>query len=352
MPVISRALARLPLTLAALALPGVMGAQGTGTLIVVNKSEATASLIDVARGTTYATLPTGEAPHEISVSPDGRWAVVSNYGSEAAPGNTLTVLDVQEARPSETIHLGAHRRPHGIAWLPDGKHVVVTAEADSALLLVSVEAGEVEAAIPVRQAISHMVALSRDGTRAYVSSIGSGTVTMVDLVGKVPVWTTRVAAGAEGIEVSPDGREVWVACRAANAVSVLDAQTLEALQTLSSEEYPIRVKFTPDGRLALVSNARSSELRIFDAAKRDEVATIKMKVGRAQLRGVNRAEGYINATVPIGIVVSPDGRTAFVANSGVDIVSMVDLKKRGVVGYLLAGREPDGMAYSSLTRRR
>jgi DNA-binding beta-propeller fold protein YncE len=349
---VSRAPVRLLLAIAVLAHPCTVASQATGTLIVLNKSEATASLIDLANQTTYATLPTGEAPHEVDVSPDGRWAVVSNYGTDEAPGSTLSVLDIKEVRPSETIHLGNHRRPHGVAWLPDGKHVVVTTEADNALLMVGAEAGAVELAIPVRQAISHMVALSRDGSRAYVSSIGSGSVTMIDLVGKVPVWTTPVAPGAEGIDVSPDDREVWVACRAANAVTVLNAQTLDTVKTLSSSEFPIRVKFTPNGRLALVSNAKSSELRIFDTAQRKEVATIKMKVGRAQLRGVNRAEGYVDQTVPIGIVVSPDGKTAFVANSAADVVSVVNLEKHDVTGFLWAGREPDGMAYSKLAPNR
>jgi DNA-binding beta-propeller fold protein YncE len=345
---ISRPLFRVLVTIAMLACPCAILAQGAGTLVVLNKSEATASLIDLANQTTYATLPTGEGPHEVAVSPDGRWAVVSNYGSEEAPGSTLSVLDIQEARSSETIHLGKHRRPHGLAWLPDGKRVVVTAEADSTLLLVSVQTGAVEATIPVRQPASHMVALSSDGRRAYVSSISSGSVTMIDLVGKVPVWTTRVAAGAEGIDVSPDDREVWVACRDANVVTVLNAQTLDTLRTISSEEYPIRVKFTPNGRLALVSNARSSELRIFDVAQRKEIAAVKMKVGRAQLRGVNRAEGYVNETAPIGVVVSPDGKTAFVANSAVDVVTLVNLEKQDIIGFLRAGREPDGMAHSRL----
>lgn len=330
------------------ATPAAMRAQESGTLVVLNRADATATLIDLATRQVYATLPTGEAPHEVAVSPDGRWAIVSNYGPAEAPGNTLSVIDIQEARLSEPIRLGAHRRPHGLAWLKDGTHALVTTEADSTLLLVNVPQGTVEAAIPTGQAISNMVALSPDGSRAYVANIGSGSATMVDVASRRVIWTTPLAAGAEGIAVTPDGREVWVACRAANRIAVVGAPGLDTLASLPSPELPIRVQFTPDGKLALVTLARSSELRMFDVAKRQPVGTVKMRVDRAAQQGRNAAEGWDNDVVPIGLVIAPDGKTAYVAATGADIIAVVDIRKRAIVDYLPAGREPDGMAYSKV----
>ena len=52
-------------------------AQLTGTLVVLNKAEASASLLDVATGHEIARLPTGDGPHEAAISPDGRTAVVA-----------------------------------------------------------------------------------------------------------------------------------------------------------------------------------------------------------------------------------------------------------------------------------
>ncbi|HYV96031.1 MAG TPA: hypothetical protein VE967_01100, partial [Gemmatimonadaceae bacterium] len=52
----------------------------TGTLVASNMNDNTATLIDAASGRVLATLPTGEGPHEVAISHDGRWAVVSNYG--------------------------------------------------------------------------------------------------------------------------------------------------------------------------------------------------------------------------------------------------------------------------------
>ena len=75
----------------------------TGTLVVLNKSVATATFIDVASGESLATLPTGQGPHELAITRDGRWAVSTDYSG----GNSLTVFDVQNLSVERTIDLGS-----------------------------------------------------------------------------------------------------------------------------------------------------------------------------------------------------------------------------------------------------
>ena len=87
------------------------------TLVVANKGEATASLIDLPSGQVVATLPTGEGPHEVGMSPDGRYALITDYGTRDAASNSLTLIDVPAARVVRTIDLGQYERPHGVEWL-------------------------------------------------------------------------------------------------------------------------------------------------------------------------------------------------------------------------------------------
>ncbi|MGD2070291.1 MAG: hypothetical protein PVI57_16565, partial [Gemmatimonadota bacterium] len=89
----------------------------TGTVVVVNKQGNDASFIDLATGTVVATAPTGEGPHELVVSPDGRTAVATDYDG----GNSLTVFDVAGGRRLRTIDLAAFPRPHGISFMPGGE---------------------------------------------------------------------------------------------------------------------------------------------------------------------------------------------------------------------------------------
>ena len=109
----------------------VGGSELSGTLVVLNKAGATASLIDLSDCSVRATVPTDEALHETAVSPDGSHALVGNYGNRSVPGSILTVIDIVRARTIKTINLGEYRRPHGLLSTPDGRRALVTAGRES-----------------------------------------------------------------------------------------------------------------------------------------------------------------------------------------------------------------------------
>lgn len=322
-----------PLALAAavaLARPTVPSAAPSELLVVLNKRAASVSLVDVASGATVATLPTGVGPHEVAVSPDGRTAVVADYG-EQTPGSTLTVLDLAGRRVVRTIPLGDYRRPHGIAFLPDGRRVVATVEVNRAVIVVDVAAGKVAYAVATDEPGTHLLTLARDGGRVYTANIPAGSVSLVDLGERRLVRTARVGTQTEAIALAPDGRELWVGDNATHRLTVLDASTLDTLATLpSGGQVPIRLAFTPDGREVLVSNVQSGELALFDARARRLVATIPMPAG-AQ---------------PIGILMDPTGKRAWVATSGRDEVAEVDLAARRITRFLATGDNPDGLGYA------
>lgn len=328
---------------AALVGPAALAAQAP-RLLVVNKAEASLSVVDLGRGEELARVPTGNAPHEVAVSPDGRIAVVTNYGTGQAPGNTLTVVDLATLAPLSTVDLGEQTRPHGITWIPGSPdRVAVTTEGNGTLTLVDVREGRVVAAVPTGQRTSHQVAVSPDGTRAFVANIGSGSVTAVDLGRAAVIRSIPTGQGAEGVAVSPGGEEVWISNRAENTVTVLDARTLEVRATLPSADFPIRVVFSPDGSRAVVTNARSSEVRVFDAPARRELVAVPVKApvieGRAQVIA------FEGSASPIGVLADPDGRHVYVAAASADAVAVVDLQAAAVVRLIPVGKEPDGLAW-------
>jgi hypothetical protein len=87
-------------------------------LLVGNKSADTVWRLSLRDGRRIGEFRTGEAPHEIAVAPDGRMAVVTNYGN-ARSRSSLSVLDLVDGRPTRTIDLGQHGAPHGLRFLPD-----------------------------------------------------------------------------------------------------------------------------------------------------------------------------------------------------------------------------------------
>jgi YVTN family beta-propeller protein len=334
---------------AALALPIYGSAEQTkftqGTLIVLNKSEATATLISLDTGETMATLGTGIGPHEVAVSPNGKLAVVCNYSERPS---TLTVIDLERRRPVRTIHLGEYIAPHGIVFMPDGERVIATVERSRAVVVVNLKSREVEKAISTADLACHMIAVTPDGTKAFGASIGAGAISVMDLKSGEHIKTIKTGAGAEGIEVTPDGREVWVTNRAANTISIIDVAKLEVVRDMISEKFPIRVKFTPDGKYALVSNANSGDVAVFDVQTRREFRRISMEVKASEDIEGRLFNQFGESPAPIGILITPDGSHAFIANTRADIVTVIDLKQWKIKDRLVPGREPDGMAYSQL----
>jgi YVTN family beta-propeller protein len=311
---------------------------GSPTLVVLNKSEQSASLIDPATGQTLAKLPVGRGPHELVVAPDGRTAYVANFGrfgvypagdtSHTQAGNTITVLDLAARSVKATHAFGTHTGQHGFAISRDGRHVWVTSETPNALLELDGATGKILNVWQTNQERSHLVVASPDEKKFYVTNTVSGSVSVIDRASGA-VKVIPVGAGAEGITISPDGREVWVAWRTDSKISVISTATDAIVETFAAGgEGPQRVQLTPDGTEVWTSNVRNNTVTVFDARTRKLLSTIS--VGKA----------------PGGIVFSPDGRRGYFALSGANQVAVIDVPARKVIQTFATGVEPDGIAWA------
>jgi YVTN family beta-propeller protein len=179
-----------------------------------------------------------------------------------------------------------------------------------------------------------------------VANIGSGSVTVIDLKAQRRLENIPTGEGAEGIALTPDGKEVWVTNRSADTVTVVSTASLDVVDELTSASFPIRAAVTPDGRHVLVSNARSGDIAVFDARSKAEVRRIPMALTAEVTEGRLFGGRFGTSSVPIGILIHPNGKRAYVANANADVISVLDLQAWASVGYLTAGKEPDGLAYS------
>ena len=329
--------------LAALFWTASLTARTEELLIILNKSDDTASILDAKTGAARATVPVGKGPHEVEVLSDGRTAAVSNYGNREETGRTLTLIDLEKRSPVATIELPEGARPHGLKALSDGR-LLVTAEGLKELLIVNPKTRRVAARVPTSRETSHMVAASADGKRAYVANIGSGSVTVVDLSQAKVIKDILTGEGAEGIAITPDGREVWVVNRAADTVSIVNTKTLEVAATLKVPQFPIRIKITPDGKRGLVSCARSGDVAIIDTATKK---IKRIPIDREAVPGSEArlfSDRFGKSPTPVGLLIAPDGKRAWVASTNADVVSVLDLVSLTVAGRVIAGKEPDGLA--------
>lgn len=311
--------------------PAPSSAQLTGTIVVANKSGANVAFIDLATHRIVGTAPTGNGPHELVVSRDGRTAVVTDYGGGGAGGSTLTVLDVPSMTRTRTIELGRYTRPHGIAFLPGDTHVAVTSEAARAVVVVEVSTGEVTEVLDTRAQGSHMLGVTSDGQTIWTGDIGSNTVTELSRASGRIVRTLSAPSQPEAVNVTPDGSRVFAGSNATGRVTAWTTDDGEPTTVGEGFGWPYRVFLTPGVEQILIPDLRNEVLRFFDG---DDY----VELGRIDFAG----EG------PQGLVLHPDGRHLFLSLSRADRIAVVDIEERRVAGTLPAGSGPDGIGFSAI----
>ncbi len=304
----------------------VVSAAPAQTLLVLNK-EGNVAIVDPKTQTVLGRGPTGEGPHEVVASTDGKLAIASNYGTAQAPGHTLSVIDIATRKEIHRVDVSPLERPHGL-FAADGK-IYFTAEQNKIIARYDPATNRVDWSLGTGQDGTHMVVLSKDRNQIYTSNIRSGTITIFDRAGNPPDWhatVVKVGPGAEGFDVSPDGKQLWAANAGDGTVSIVDIAKKETVQVFDvASKRSNRLKFTPDGKLALISDLTSGEVIVVDVASRKTVK--RLPVGR----GV------------AGILITPDGAKAYAAATGDNWVAVIDLKTLEVSGKIATGTGPDGM---------
>jgi YVTN family beta-propeller protein len=325
------------------------------SLLALSKQDHTLSIIDPSSLQIVARIPVGDDPHEVIASADGTTAYVSNYGFGAF--HTLAVIDLVGQKPLKFIELGALRGPHGLDF-QQGK-VWFTAEAAKAIGSYDPATDKIDWIMGTGQNRTHMLYVFPDAKRIVTANVNAATVTVMEHTegrsggpppgmapdgpggpppgmppGPMPGppggdWQETVipvGRGSEGFDVSPDGKEVWVANAGDGTVSVIDLAAKKVTATLAvNVPGANRLKFTPDGKLVLVTPG--SALVILDAATRKEVKRLPNVHGSG------------------GIQMQPDGARAYVACGRDGYVAVIDLKTLEMVGKI-AVASPDGLAWA------
>src|SRR5262249_4498928 len=262
--------------------------------------------------------PTGEGPHEVVATTDGKYAVASNYGTGQAPGHSLSVIEIVTFKEVHRVDLAPLIRPHGL-FAAEGK-VDFTWEGSKMIGRYDPASNRVEWMMGTGQDGTHMVMLSTDAKTIFTSNIASGSISIFERTNDWHQAVVPVGRGAEGFDLTPDGKEIWAANAGDGTVSIVDVAQKKVTQTFpDASERSNRLKFTPDGKLALISDLTTGDLLVIDVPARKEIKRVKVGRGIA------------------GILVAPDGSKAYVAATPDNYVGVVDLKTFEMTSKIATG---------------
>lgn len=221
--------------------------------------------------------------HAIDICENGHILWVSGRHPDYPWLSRTSIVDASTRDVIKTFTPGLGNDAH-YAFTPDASEVWGASVSTNLLSVYDAHSGEVLAAIPLAVEVEgtspeaevglmgfNEVAISPDGTKAYVVGPESGTVFSVDVAARKVLDRLRVGERTHGVAVSRDGHEIWTANNA-GTVTILDATSLTVRETLRlhdfANEMPFaHVAFSYDGERAYVSFA--SDIAVIDVMTRE-----------------------------------------------------------------------------------
>ncbi|MEE2638416.1 MAG: cytochrome D1 domain-containing protein [Acidobacteriota bacterium] len=288
---------------------GLAGAQtpSPARLLVLLRDASALAIVDPASGNELGRVPTGRDPHEVTASDDGRLAFV------ASMVDGISVIDLQTQEEIDRVDPGPGSRTHDVLFA-DGK-VYFTIEGYKSIGRYDPRTNQIDWTLGIGQDGTHLLVLDDETDTLFAPNVGSNTVTMVEnfMAGPAQASLTVIPVPGErpeGIDLSPDGRELWTATRNDGDVSIIDVASRQVVQTLDlGMRDANRLKFTPDGRV-LVIDGEAASLLVLDAASRAEIT-------RVSLGPTDTGDG--------AVLVGADGARAYLGLRAANRVAVLDL---------------------------
>ncbi|WP_395341728.1 YncE family protein [Ningiella sp. W23] len=311
---------------------------GQGLLAVVNKSDNSISVVDIKSQKIVETLPTGEGPHELVLSPDGELAVSTDF----VGGDSLTVFDMNELAMLRRIELTTLPGPHGIQFLKDSEHVIFTSGRSGQVGIVNVRSGKLISSIKTSQFTSHMLALTENGQLAFVTNIRSNSISVLDIQKRVKLKDIKTEEMPEAIahrhaskQLDRDAvGELWYGANKDGLLTVINPMTEEVLAQFDGFSFPYRILFNHEQSVALVPDFRQHNVRFFDARAKKEIGLIALE----------------KEAGPQGIVLHPTKDIAFLSLNLKNKIVAIDINTQSIIAEYPTGNNPDGVVFISLSQ--
>ena len=285
-------------------------------------------------------LTVGTLPLNLALSPDGRYAVVTNNGLNKP---SLTVIDVANWSVKTTTVVD--QAWYGLAWHPDGTKLYSSGAAQNTVREFVFADGVITPSrtftLPVAtgDTFAGGIAVSRDGRRLFVTRVFAMTLSAIDLTTGLVTKTVQLPSEPYASLVSPDGQLVYVSLWGGSAVQVYTADSLLLVSEMIAGDHPNAMALSADGRRLFVACGGSAAVWVFDTFSGEAIEQISTNLF---------AEAPPTST-PNSVAISPDGRSMLVANADINAVAVVDISngaKSFFEGFIPSGWYPTGAVYS------
>lgn len=255
-------------------------------------------------------------------------AYVSNEKS-----NTVSVIDTESWTVTKTIKVG--QRPRGIDFTRDGKFVMVAVGDDDTIQVIDAKTQAVVDTLPSGPD-PELFTQDAAGKTLYVANENDNTVTVIDLEKRARLGDIQVGVEPEGMTISPDGKILINTSETTNMAHFIDTSSRQIVANVLVDARPRFAEFKHDASELWVSSEIGGTVSIVDPHKHEVIGKVNFEIPGLRKEAIQ----------PVGIGLTKDDKTAFVALGPANRVAVVDVASRKVTKYLLVGQRVWHMAFT------
>jgi YVTN family beta-propeller protein len=310
-----------------------ISAQKKVRIIQTNSAGDNVHLIDPATNKVVGVIEGIEVNHGAGVAPDGSRIYVSNEAD-----STLDFVDAKTLKVIKRVPLSGH--PNNMAVGGDGKRVYVgIIQAPGGVDVIDTATATRVKTVPTKGTI-HNAYVTPDGKYVVAGSIAGKTINVIDAKTEETAWVLEMDLGIRPMtfNTNPDGSTKWIFAQLTglNGFAVIDFATRKEIKRVNNPDLPPGkatvpqgsdpshgMAVTADGKTLVVCSRLNNHLYFFSLPE-------LKPLGGAELGG--KGAGWVTLT--------PDGKTAYVANPVTNDVSVVDVKAMREVTRIPVGFVP------------
>jgi len=293
-------------------------AQRHPRIIQTNSAGDNVHVIDPATNKVVGIIRGIEAGHGAGAAPDGTRIYISDEAE-----STLDIVDAKSLAIVKKVPLSGH--PNNMAVGKDGRRVYVgIAQAPGGVDVIDTVSMQRVKTVATEGAI-HNAYVTPDGRFVVAGSIPGATINVIDATTEEPAWTLKMDLGIRPMTFStnPDGSTKWIFAQLTglNGFAVVDFATRKEIRRVENPPLPPGKMTVPEGSdpshgMAVTADGKTLVVcsRLNNYLYSYSLPDLKL-LGSAELGG--KGAGWVTLT--------PDGKTAYVANPVTNDVSVVDI---------------------------
>jgi YVTN family beta-propeller protein len=306
------------LGIAVLSLAGWGSAANKPRIFQTNAAGDNIHVIDPATNKVVGEISGIEVSHGVAVSTNGKWVYVSNESE-----TTLDIVDGKTLKVVRQVPLSGH--PNNIALSPDGRRVYISIRQEpGGVDVVDTASQKMVKTIATGDTI-HNTYVTPDGKYVIAGSQGGKKVSVIDAKTETVSWTIPMGLGVRPMtmSVNPDGSTKWLFVQLStfNGFAVVDFATRKEIKR-------IQLPNISPGRKGLPARGEVSHGM---AVTKDQKTLLVCSVVNLAMYAYSLPDLEVIGTAELGgkgsswVTLSPDSKTAYVANSMTNDVSVVDV---------------------------